>query len=86
MMNADKMLSLIELYEQRLSHIQPRRGSSPGVEPLPHVVWMLGEMHAFVKEQNAEAWDKVGRWLGFVQGVLWVRGIYSMLIRLTPNE
>lgn len=77
MMNADKMLALIELYEQRLSHVPPQRGAIH-LEPLPHVVWMLGEMRFLVKEQNAEAWDKVGRWLGFVQGVLWVRGIYSI--------
>lgn len=96
MMNADKMLALIELYEQRLSHVQAQKArtdapAGPGKGPegdgvsglsradqLAHVKWMLPEMREMVLLQNAEAWDKVSRWFGFVQGALWALSFYSI--------
>jgi hypothetical protein len=36
---------------------------------------MLDKMLEFIRENRME---KVFRWLGFVQGVLWAHGIYSL--------
>jgi hypothetical protein len=36
---------------------------------------MCGEIEAFVNEGRT---DKAMRWLGFVQGVLWMAGVYSL--------
>ena len=56
--------------------------------PMRHVLWMLGEMRktlepfATVTPENfyavQTALEKVGRWLGFVQGVLWSYGVCSI--------
>jgi len=50
-------------------------------EALEHVLWMLDEMEGWIGDQmtmNAKKWEKVQRWLGFVQGALWREGVYSI--------
>lgn len=42
---------------------------------LGHCLAMLDDMDKFVDEGRME---KVFRWLGFMQGVLWVLGLYSL--------
>lgn len=42
---------------------------------LEHCHGMLDKMVAFVREARME---KVFRWLGFIQGVLWANRIYAM--------
>lgn len=42
---------------------------------LQHARWMIGQIRGFVAEEETE---KAGRWLGFVQGVLWVSGLASI--------
>jgi hypothetical protein len=43
------------------------------IRPLWHVYWMLGQMKGMVEDS-----EKFARWLGFVQGVLWMEGLYSI--------
>jgi hypothetical protein len=38
-------------------------------------MWMLDRMEEFLKEDRLE---KVNRWLGFIQGVLWAQSIYTI--------
>jgi hypothetical protein len=42
---------------------------------LNHTLWMCQQIRAFVTEGELE---KANRWLGFVQGVLWAYGIYTV--------
>lgn len=42
---------------------------------IKHCMWMLDRMEELLKEDRLE---KVNRWLGFVQGVLWTQSIYSI--------
>jgi hypothetical protein len=42
---------------------------------LSHASGMLDSIDSFMDEGRRE---KAFRWLGFVQGVLWVRGVYSI--------
>jgi hypothetical protein len=42
---------------------------------LAHCHGMLDDMERFVKEGDM---DKVHRWLGFIQGVLWAQGLYPL--------
>lgn len=52
-------------------------------DALGHVRWMLGEMmgmigdtdHHYISTSNRE---KMHRWLGFVQGVLWTERIFTI--------
>lgn len=57
-------------------------------EAMSHVVGMLDKMDEFLDlvEEWGEnepqplngAWDKFNRWLGFVQGVFWLHGDYTL--------
>lgn len=42
---------------------------------LAHCHQMLDKMEQFVREDRM---DKVFRWLGFIQGVLWRSGVYNL--------
>jgi hypothetical protein len=42
---------------------------------IKHCMWMLDRMEEFLKEDRLE---KVNRWLGFIQGVLWAQSIYTI--------
>lgn len=65
-----KVLEVITKYEDRLTE--------EGVMILPrerHLLSMFQKMRQLAAEERTE---KLMRWLGFVQGVLWVRGYYSI--------
>jgi hypothetical protein len=40
-----------------------------------HLLWMCDQVELFL---NKDQWEKVNRWLGFMQGALWMSGIYSI--------
>lgn len=46
-----------------------------GTNALKHCAGMLDKMDGFIAEGRM---DKVYRWLGFVQGVLWARGWFTL--------
>lgn len=78
-MTADQMLRLTALYRNRLRKAEAIRCPADRLpdyeEAARHCNWMLGEM-----ELNARDWDgdKLNRWLGFVQGALWMLGVYTI--------
>lgn len=81
-MDAEKMLSVVQTYRSLLSFTSPLSGPL-NVPPTPqqalaHVAGMLDQIETFVKADTEEAWDKANRWLGFLQGVFWTQGIYTL--------
>lgn len=42
---------------------------------LGHVLWMCDEITVFIREKRLE---KADRWIGFMQGVLWLTGVASI--------
>lgn len=81
-MNADKMLEVVRQYRALLLHIPPESGPfdkqpSPR-EAYAHLHGMLDSIEGFVKEGTPKAWDKANRWLGFMQGVFWLNGTYTL--------
>jgi hypothetical protein len=80
--NADKMLEVVRQYRTLLLHIPPASGPfdkqpSPR-EAYAHLNGMLDSIESFVKEGTPEAWDKANRWLGFMQGVFWMNGTFTL--------
>jgi hypothetical protein len=72
----DKIIEVIEIYERKLAGVFV-------TEALAHVRTMLPRVKNFVTEGRL---DKAFRWLGFIQGVLWAQGIYSIDEMKTHNK
>ncbi len=50
---------------------------------LRHCRGMLDKMEVFITENRM---DKVYRWLGFIQGVLWSQGFYTLKDLMNHNR
>ncbi len=70
-MTADKLQGIITLYKKTLTAVPSVRNGTA----LQHVNWMLDNMLSNISESDME---KAARWLGFIQGVLWVSNVYSI--------
>lgn len=82
LMKADQYKGIIAFYRRVLqkADIEKVRMSTddhPGTyeEILAHCNWMLDEMEEYLEDGRLE---KVNRWLGWVQGVFFVCGIFTL--------
>lgn len=86
----DQILNVVKKYEAELSKDGrvaerfvggfPSEGAFPTREAaLRHLLWMISEIKQQVSVlETAEEAEKIMRWLGFVQGVLWMSGTKSI--------
>lgn len=81
-MDNNQLLGVLDLYERRLIELSVEAIDYPHHSKvrsrkatLGHVLGMLPKMREFVAEGRR---DKLMRWLGFAQGVLWSAGVYSL--------
>lgn len=81
-MDTQHILRIVEVYEAQFKDlsISPIERATNGVpmtlrRGLEHAYWMLSSIRQFIQEGKL---DKVQRWLGFVQGTLWMTGVYSI--------
>ena len=87
-MTPAKVLEVIAIYRKKLEDLQipkeefphtvfARVGSTDEcrIPTLAHCHKMLDQMEVFVREGRME---KVFRWIGFIQGVLWRCGLYTI--------
>lgn len=76
----DRTMILLEFYQKffRDKGIVPKRG---GVAT-QHTAWMVDECVAMLsntgESEYMELYTKVNRWIGFVQGVMWKEGLFSI--------
>lgn len=71
-MTDEKILEVISLYERELPKIKV---DAYNFRHIPHILEMLPQMREFVAEGRRE---KLMRWLGYIQGVLDVLGVYTL--------
>lgn len=77
-MTDEKILEVLDLYQRNLEKIYVYEGERLHKRPedcLHHCLDMIPQMRQFLKEGRRE---KVFRWLGFIQGVLWCEGVYTI--------
>lgn len=89
-MNNEKILEVISIYRKRLTELRIEEKSISHVlfmssrkEGLEHCHAMLPKMEVFLVEGRL---DKVFRWLGFLQGVLWSQGLYTLNDLMCHNK
>lgn len=71
-MTAEKIQKVLDIYERRLLKDERERGLKDGPN---HVLEMIPLTREFVIHGRTE---KAFRWLGFMQGVLWMSGYYTI--------
>jgi hypothetical protein len=71
-MEDEKYVEICELYKNSIDDFFH---DSYLPETYKHVGYMLWQIPQFIKEGRKE---KANRWLGFVQGVLWTKGFYTI--------
>lgn len=81
-LDSRKVLELIDLYGSMLDSrgIEPiaydlDAGSPEASEALSHCRWMLERMELMARGNETH---KLDRWLGFIQGVMWMCGHYTV--------
>jgi len=89
-MTKEKVMRVFEFYASRLQLARPGTPAhqfddvkAAGFQPwqmqefseLAHLNFMCSEGQKLIEEGRTE---KAMRWLGFLQGVLWARGFYSL--------
>jgi hypothetical protein len=81
-MTKEKILAAIELYESELRKLGIEKIDFPhdqipitSDQKLGHGYGMLDQMREFAHQGRI---DKVNRWIGFVQGILWCEGQHCL--------
>lgn len=81
-MNEEKVFAIIAryraLFKERLNLEKQKHLTTltpTEREALAHCHAMLDEMEEFVRQKRL---DKAFRWLGFIQGVLWSQGVFTL--------
>lgn len=75
-MTKEKIIMVLDLYEDRvLDYTDYMKGSLAYSNKILHILDMIPKMREFLKEERLE---KIFRWLGFIQGVLWTEEMYTL--------
>jgi len=76
-MNDKNFLSLLQKYKERIEKLKSKTAENSYNEKvdLEHLLSMLPIMEKFIQEGQRE---KFFRWLGFMQGVFWSLGEFSL--------
>lgn len=76
-MTDQKLLEVISLYEQTVQDVlyDGEITSERSLDSLKHLLEMFPQMRTFVAEARRE---KLMRWLGWVQGVLYMCGVFTL--------
>ena len=79
-MSPKKINVIAEKYELQLKqlHIKASRQTHKklgSLKALSHALWMCGQLRSGMPKEDME---NACLWLGFIQGILWTRGVYTM--------
>ncbi len=78
-MKNEKIINACEVYDKKLKTLRSDESCKDFFskdETISHVLWMLYQIPQFIETEDPE--EKANRWLGFVQGVLWAKEIYTI--------
>ncbi len=79
-MTPEQVVTVVEKYELELKKVVSALRISPETKDpldapaLAHALWMCEQTKAYATTNM----EKASRWLGFIQGVLWTKGVFSI--------
>ena len=74
-MTREKCLEVLDRYERFLAPLGPKKKDQEMVE---HLLGMIPKMRSMLDLPKLASEAKFMRWLGFIQGVLWQRGWFTL--------
>jgi hypothetical protein len=80
----DEHLAVLRLYDDKFAKWEPEQCPKDHAAPVgmgrgvKHARWMMQEMMERIEKDNESSPGQADRWVGFIQGVLWVHGLYSI--------
>lgn len=77
-MTKEKIISIIDLYDSKLTCEPVQHEDAGGLrytDRMQHLKWMFIRIREFVSNDQT---GKAFRWLGFIQGVLFCLGLYTL--------
>ena len=75
-MTSDQIKKVCKKYDEKLIELGiENKQDNETFGSLNHIKWMINEIPFFLEYGDKE---KSMRWLGFIQGVLWSKEIYSI--------
>lgn len=77
-MNKETLLILFKEYKTYLisnKYVKKDNASKRNGSTMQHIIWMCEEGIIYVKDGEIE---KANRWLGFIQGVFWIKKVFSI--------
>ena len=83
-MTHDEQLAVLRFYDEKFTKWEPQQTSKTLDGPVgmgrgvKHTRWMVQEMIRRIEEDNETSPGQADRWIGFIQGVLWTHGLYSI--------
>ena len=85
-MTQEKLLLTIDKYEKKFKEMEITPLEFPLNKlmehhkflTLGHCYAMLPDLRKFVEEGTQKKLEKAFRWIGFIQGVLWSKGIFTI--------
>lgn len=82
-MTRDQQLSVLRAYQDKFANWSVEKAdtsfdNNPGMgRAVKHANWMIHEMLQRMKAGEDKP-GQVDRWLGFIQGILWCNGLFSI--------
>lgn len=87
----DEHLALFRYYDKIFHKWPPERCAKDYQAPvgmgrgIKHARWMMQEMIRRIEENTESSPGQADRWVGFMQGILWTQGFYSIADMATHN-
>jgi hypothetical protein len=78
------MKEVLAIYREKLSKIVAPMRDSDGGTRMQHLLWMCNTVDHFIDSSigipnvPGNDWEKMNRWFGFIQGVLWCEGFFTI--------
>jgi hypothetical protein len=79
-----EQLDVLRAYDDKFKNWEPERcpreyGNPVGMgRGVKHARWMMQEMIRRLEEDDESSPGQADRWIGFIQAIMWVHGIFSI--------
>jgi len=80
----EEQIAVLRLYDEKFENWGLEQCPDGRAEPVgmgrgvKHARWMMQEMIRRIEEEDESSPGQADRWIGFIQGVLWTHGLFSI--------